>query len=283
MQSASARDFRAFGVDGLLDLTLSHGLDIRLQDPDRNLIGESNGGDATSVNSDDGTLNYDKGIVSNVVETHAQLALSRRWFGLYMNGSAFYDYENARHDRKRTPLAASAKEQTSKNAELRESYVSARFSMKGVPVQIRAGDQIINWGETTFIRDGIDVINPIDLLSVLRPASRPELFRIPQGMVWGVANVTETFSIEAYYQYEWERVDLPPVGTYFSSLDLLGGGSPNFATLGGGRISDLGTDLDAHFALPAGTLGFDENFFKIPGTGEGKPDDGGQYGVGIVA
>ncbi|MCZ6871455.1 MAG: DUF1302 family protein [Gammaproteobacteria bacterium] len=277
-----SRDFRFAGADGILDTTLSYGLMVRLEDRDPGLIAISSGGSASNANGDDGNLNYDKGIVSNMVRAHTQMAMTWGRVGLYVNGSAFYDYENDRNDRKRTDLSSRTKDSIGKGAEVRESYLSARFLLKGMPIQIRAGDQIINWGETSFIRGGVGVINALDLVSVLQPASRPQDFRIPQGMVWGAANLTENFALEAYYQYEWERSDFPPVGSYFSPIDLIGAAGLGGAMLGAGRISDLGTDLDAHFALPDGTLGFDPDFLRIPGGERDDAKDGGQYGVALV-
>jgi hypothetical protein len=49
--------------------------------------------------------------------------------------------------------------------------------------------------------------------------------------------------------------------------------------LGAGQFSDLGTNLDKAFALPPGTLGFDQDFFRLPGLHVDKPDDHGQFGL----
>ena len=76
---------------------------------------------------------------------------------------------------------------------------------------------------------------------------------------------------KAYYQYEWKPLVLPPVGSYFSTIDIFGGGGLNAAFLGGGQYSDLGTNLDQAFALPAGTLGFDADFDRIPGRAVERP------------
>jgi hypothetical protein len=281
-QVAPARDFRFAGADGLLDTTLSYGLMVRLEDRDPDLIAISSGGNASSANGDDGNLNYDKGIVSNMVRVNTQMAMSWGRLGFYVNGSVFYDYENDRNDRERTELSSRAKDSIGKGAEVRESYLSARFLLKGMPIQIRAGDQVLNWGETSFIRGGMGVINAVDVVSVLQPASRPQDLRIPQGMVWGAANLTENFALEAYYQYEWERSSFPPVGSYFSPNDLIGADGLGGAMLGAGQISDLGTDLDVHFALPPGTLGFDQDYFKILGGERDDAKDGGQYGAALV-
>jgi hypothetical protein len=48
--------------------------------------------------------------------------------------------------------------------------------------------------------------------------------------------------------------------------------------VGSGLFSDQGTDLDAAFQLPAGTLGFDPDFMRIPGQGSHDPSNQGQGG-----
>ncbi|RLA56535.1 MAG: hypothetical protein DRQ65_02955 [Gammaproteobacteria bacterium] len=146
----------------------------------------------------------------------------------------------------------------------------------------RVGQQILNWSETTFVRDGLDVINPVNLVTLLQPGSTQEDLRTPQRMVWGAANVTETFSVEAYYQYEWEPVTLPPVGWYFSNFDAIGGEGLQSWMYGDGQTSDLGTDLDLRFQLPAGTLGFDQDFQRLPGLNRDMPSDTGQYGAALI-
>ena len=55
--SAQAADFRVGRTEGLLDLTVAYGVSIRTEDPDHDLIGIVSGGDATSVNFDDGNQN----------------------------------------------------------------------------------------------------------------------------------------------------------------------------------------------------------------------------------
>ena len=272
--------FRAGPVDGLLDVTASYGLGVRLDDADPGLVGIANGGKRTSANQDDGTLNYDEGVFSNALRLNTDLTLAWRQFGAYVRGFAFYDYENQRQERARTPLSDDGKDSVGKDADLLDHYVSMHQTVRGIPVLFRLGDQVVNWGESGFIRDGVDIINPLDLSALNEPATPARDLLIPQGMLWGAAALTTYVALEAYYQYEWKPVGLPPLGSYFSSNDLSGGDGLNIAMLGAGRFSDLGTDLDSAFALPAGTLGFDPDFFKLPGRGGvDEPSDTGQFGV----
>ena len=207
----NAIDFRIGNVEGLFDVTVAYGLGIRLQDSDKDLIGIANGGRRSSVNNDDGTLNYDTGVFSNALRVNADLTLAWRQFGAYIRGFAFYDYENQHEERERTRLSDGGKDIVGKDADLLDHYVSARFRPAGVPLLFRLGDQVVNWGETRFVRDGIDIINPFDFTFLAQPAMSVRDSLIPQGMLWGVANVTERVSVEGYYQYEWKAVRWPPV------------------------------------------------------------------------
>jgi hypothetical protein len=278
----SAASFTVSEVEGLYNGRVSYGALYRLQDRDPDIIAIASQGNAFTANTDDGNLNYSEGVVSNTVRAAGEVAL--RWgdVGAYVRGTGFYDFENQSGSRARTEFDRDAEKLVGSDIELRESYVSWRFRPGGIPALLRVGQQIVNWSETTFVRDGLDIINPIDLVTALQPASTKDDLRTPQRMAWLALNVTETFSIEAYYQFEWEPVKLPPVGWYFSNNDAVGGEGLQSWMYGNGQISDLGTDLDQRFELPAGTLGFDEDFQRLPGFNRDTPSDTGQYGAALI-
>lgn len=280
---AQAEIFRIGEVQGLVNLEVSYGLLARVQSRDERLVAIVNGGTSASANADDGDLNYDEGVVSNLIRGTADLTLTWRQFGIYVRGYGYYDFENELGERARTPLSGEAEDFVGARVGLLEHYLSARFTLAGMPVMLRLGDQVVNWGESTFLRNGIDVVNPIDLVQLFQPGTLArDVFR-PQGMLWGVVNLSEIFSFEAFYQYDWKDVRVPPVGTYFSSNDAIGTDGLNTITLGAGRVSDQGTDLDAAFGLPPGTLGFDRDFLLMPGLDRDKPSNGGQYGFTLLA
>jgi len=60
-----------FGGDGdfagSLNTTISYGTRWRVEDRDPAIIGVANGGTAHSVNGDDGNLNFDRGLIANIV------------------------------------------------------------------------------------------------------------------------------------------------------------------------------------------------------------------------
>jgi len=276
-----AADFRAGSVEGLFDLTAAYGVGVRVEDVNEELVAVANGGKRDSANNDDGDLNYDRGIISNALRLNADLTLVWKQFGAYVRGFALYDYENQDVERERTPLSNDARDILGKDAGLLEHYVFMSLTPGGMPVIFRLGDQVLNWGESKFVRDGVDIINPLDFATLGQPVTPARDLFIPLGMLWGAANITEHVSVEGFYQYEWKPVGVTPVGSYFSSNDLFGADGVNFAMLGAGQFSDLGTDLDAAFGLPAGTLGFDRDFMKLPGLQVEDADDGGQFGFTV--
>jgi hypothetical protein len=280
---AQARPFRYGEIEGVANLELSYGLLARVQDRDEDLIAIVNGGDASSANFDDGDLNYDQGIVSNALQVSGELAARGSIFGVYLRGTSFYDFETELADRERTPLTTHAESYVGSDTELSEYFVDASFLWRGMPVRVRVGDQVLSWGESTFLRFGVPVSNPLDLNAALRPVGSARDVVLPQGMIWASANPTENVAFEAYYEYDWDPARTPPVGSYFSDNNSVGSGGLGAAMLGAGRFSDLGTNLDAAFSLPPGTLEFDADFMRIPGYGKDEPSDQGQFGFTVQA
>jgi hypothetical protein len=274
-------DFRVADVEGLANVTLAYGLLARTQERDKDLIAIGNGGRSPSANADDGNLNQGPGLVSNMLRTTGEVTLRWRNFGAYVRGFTFYDFQQELYDPARTNLSGKARNIVGKDLGLLEHYLSARFHVGAVPIQLRLGDQVINWGESSFLRFGVDTINPLNLVTLSQPATTTQDLPIPQGMLWGAANITENVAVEGLYQYEWKKVRVPPVGWFFSTNDLFGAEGPHYAMTGFGRFSDRGTNLDAAFNLPPGTLGVDPDFMKIFPRVSHAPADGGQYGFAM--
>ncbi|MEH6586292.1 MAG: DUF1302 domain-containing protein [Halioglobus sp.] len=291
---AAALDFREpnTGVEVVLDVEAAYGLRLRTEDTDPELVSPAHGGSrleyGRSGNLDDGTLNYDKGeLVSNMFRATGELTLSWRNFGLFMRGYAFYDYENEERDRERTELGSEALNQVGSDAQILDAYLSARFKAGEVPIHLRLGDQVVNWGESRFFPgNGVDVANPLNVPLALQPTSTLRDLRTPVGMLWGAAHLTPLIIVEAYYQYDWESSTLPAVGTYFSTNDAIPPDGTFIQAEGFGN--QFGTDLTALYGLPAETLEavgidpFDPEFYQVTTRGaDDNASDSGQFGVTI--
>ena len=224
-----------------LDTTLSWGARYRIEERDPAIISPFEGGTAWSVNGDDGNLNFDDGtIVSNTVKATIDLSFASdpsksHRFGFFARGSGFYDFALEQDCCERTELTQEALDWAGSRAELLDAYAWWQFPIG----EIRVGRQVLNWGESTFIQGGLSVINAVDVSALRVPgAELREAFR-PQGMVWASFDLSQNFSVEGFYQYEWEPIVIDPPGTYFSTNDFVGpGGTTVF--LGWGDVPDTG-------------------------------------------
>lgn len=218
-----------------------------------------------------------------MVRATGELKLGWRQFGAFFRGYGFYDYENEKNDRERTPLSGDARDLVGSGAELLDAYLSAHFVTPGAgqwPVQLRLGDQVVNWGESTFFTGGVNITSPLNLPLAQQPTGTLRDLQRPLGMLWGAVGISEQFSIEGYYAYDWDKTVLGPVGSFHSANDITAPGR-NRVVLGYGQWSDLGTDLDQSFGLPEGTLGFDRDFFSIVDIETDRPSEQGQWGLSL--
>jgi hypothetical protein len=255
------------------DNTITYGLGMRLGDPDKRLIAISAGGTAYSANGDDGNQNYKKGLFTNAAKITSELEFSYKNVGGFVRGFGFYDIENANGDRARTPLSEDAKDRVGRRAEIRDAFVWYRYDIANHPGEIRAGWQVINWGESTFIQGGINAVNPIDVSALRVPGSEVRDALLPVGAVKASIKPTANTSIEGFYQFAWEPTKVDPVGSYFSTSDVAGAGASR-VMLGFGSASDttvIGT------VIPTNPIGV-----AVPKAADDvKARDGGQYGVAL--
>ncbi|MBS1269935.1 MAG: hypothetical protein MAG794_00887 [Gammaproteobacteria bacterium] len=284
----SAVQFESGEFFGSIDNTISYGTTWRVQSRDRDLLGLTSttlpngtvppggpGGRAFSVNGDDGNLNYDKGLVSNVVKITSELSLEHNsGYGAFVRGSAFYDFENEDGDREKIDLSDEALELVGSDIELLDAYVFSGFEVGDVPVDLRLGNQVVSWGESTFIQNGINVLNPIDVSAIRVPGAELREALLPVNMLWGSAGVTLNSSVEGFYQFEWDETEPDPSGSYFSTND--------FATDGGNKLM-LGfgsvPDIIPFGPAAAASIGASPTGVAVPRGADREADDSGQFGL----
>ena len=290
---AAALEWEYEGVDISFDTTLSQGVSVRASERDPATIGTANGGTAHSVNHDDGTLNYDDGKISqNVSRFTSDLNIDGGALSAFFRVTGFVDWEQRNGTRERTPLTKEALEIVGQDLELLDAYVTGNFNVGEAPAQLRVGQQVLSWGESTFIPNGINVINPIDVARFRTPGAELRNALKPIPMISGSVSTSESITVEAFYQLRWKEVETDPPGTFFSTNDFVGAGGSR-AFLGFGEISDLGTTFDTDpvlFGTINAILGgaglaplpaFDPNFLGVPRGADDTPSDGGEFGVAM--
>jgi hypothetical protein len=251
------------------DTTISWGTQYRLDDADPELIGLANGGNAFSVNGDDGNLNYDTGIVSNVFKLTTEIELSKKDVGAFVRFRGFFDEENEEGRRLRTPLSSGALERVGNRADILDAFVWKKFDLGKRPAEIRVGEQVLSWGESTFIQGGINTINPVDVSAIRVPGAELRDALLPEGMVSASIGTSLNTTLELFYLYDWGQTRIDPPGSYWATNDFAGrGGDTVF--LGFGDSTDLRT-------FP----GTDRPFLGVPREPDKFADDSGQYGAAL--
>jgi hypothetical protein len=225
------------GVSGSFDTTFSVGGIYRLDGPNPEFYGTANGGRQNSVNTDDGNLNYDKGWASQVFKGTHDLELKYKNFGAFVRGTYFYDRENVDNDRERTPLSDAALDRVGKDAQWLDMYVRGQFEITGRSLDLRLGRQVLSLGESTFIPNGLNVVNPVDVSRLRVPGSELREALLPVNMAKAALALTDELSLEAFWLLEFRRTEIDPAGSYFSSNDFATRGGRT-VYLGFGALSD---------------------------------------------
>ena len=260
------------------DNTLTYGLGFRVVESDKRIIGVAAGGTGFSVNGDDGNQNYKTGVFANAAKITSEFEFSYKQVGGFVRAFAFYDITNQNGDRARTPLSDAAKKRVGARAEFRDAFMWYRFGAGKHPGEIRAGWQVISWGESTFIQGGINAVNPVDVSALRVPGAELRDALLPVGAVKFSIKPSANTSVEAFYQYAWEETKIDPVGSYFSTSDVVGAGATK-VMLGFGSVPD--SVAVGHAPLPptnspVGTA--------VPKRGDDtRARDDGQYGVALRA
>jgi Protein of unknown function (DUF1302) len=233
-----------------------------------------------SINSDDGRLNFDSGdlIGANVKANH-DLQVTWENYKFFARAIGFYDVVmNDKGVGDRSQLTDRALGDVGRNYELLDAFVSADYSVADMPVNLRLGKQVINWGESTFILGGNNVFNPIDVGAFRRPGSEIKEALVPVSAISGSISLPFDVSISGYYALDWEPFEVDPSGTPFSSADVLAygsglGGNQMYSFVTGGPLSGLRRNCFA--PAGSGTEYVQEN-------GLVTDPDGGALGDGIL-
>ena len=300
-----------------VDTTLSYGVSVRVQDRDPNLIGKCNVSPCQgfqpnstvpvipisglpnalqrsapgrfSVNGDDGNLNYDKGQpFANTAKITQEFGFNYGAdFGGLVRWTGFYDFENQNRPTFDDAAASNvgalsrlAKTKVGKDVVLLDAFVFYNFGMADYDASVRVGRQVVSWGESTFLQNGINVINPIDLSKLrIAGAELKEAF-LPIDMVWGSVSFNENFSMEALYMLEFEQTEPEPSGTYFSTNDF-GSLGARYVMLGFGTTDEPANFTDCLLRPTAArNLGAAASCATaVPRLEDRYPSDTGQYGV----
>lgn len=186
-----------------------------------------------SINTDDGRLNFSRGdLTSGIVKMTNDLSASFQNYKFFGRLSSYYDAVlNSDRSYNRYGLM-DGKASAARDVKLLDFYGSADYNIADLPLNLRAGKQVISWGEGTFMLNGINSINPIDVNAFRRPGAEVKEGLVPVWALDGSIGLPYNLSVEAFYQLKWEPYQIDRSGTPFASSDVaqIGDNSYSFLT-----------------------------------------------------
>jgi hypothetical protein len=254
-------------IEGQFDSSLSVGASWSVRGADPDLIGTRNGGGASSQTGDDSRLNFKKGeTFSKIFKGIHDLELKYGDTGVFVRGKYWYDFELKDESRLLYDIDDSNRKEgaQSSGAEILDAFVYHNYSVAENPGSVRLGKQVVSWGESTFIQNSINSINPVDVAAFRRPGAEIKEGLIPVNMFYVSQSLTENLSAEYFYQLEWDQTVVDNCGTFFAQ-DVLADGCTD-------RLAVAGSDFDG-----PGTPGYR----YVGRSADRDARDSGQYGIAL--
>lgn len=266
-------------IEGQFDSSLSVGASWSTAKPNENLIGVNNGGKGLSQTSDDGHLNFKRGeTFSKIFKGIHDLELKYGDTGVFVRGKYWYDFELKDEHREFKDISDSNRKEgaQSSGGQILDAFVYHNYSIADQPGSVRLGKQVVSWGESTFIGNGINSINPIDVAAFRRPGAEVKEGLIPVNMFYVSQSLTDNLSAEAFYQIEWDQTVVDNCGTFFSQPDIIADGCSNNLRLLNSSRSVPGAFLPF---LAANGVDINEEGVLVRRSADRDARDSGQFGV----
>ncbi|WP_442909233.1 DUF1302 domain-containing protein [Halopseudomonas sp.] len=252
-------------VQGQFDSQMSIGASWGTSDIEDDFVWAGNGGNANAGNSDDNRLNFDKGeTFSKIFKGIHDLSLQYGDTGVFLRGKYWYDFELKDEHRNLYDISDENRKTAAQasGVQLLDAFLYHNYSIGDKPGSVRVGRQVVSWGESTFIQNGINAINPIDVAAFRRPGAEVKEGLIPVNMLFLSQSLTDNLGMEMFYQLEWDQTVLDNCGTFFSFTDTVADGC-NY-------VGVQGTQNNAN---SAGVFAY------VPRGADRDARDDGQFGV----
>ncbi len=244
---AFAINFNLGEVEGSFDSSLSVGASWSTAKRDMDLVGNANGGKGFTQTGDDGRLNFQRGkTFSQIFKGLHDLELKYKDTGVFLRGKYWYDAELQDGDRLHKDISNKGRKEGAKTRgiELLDAFVYHNYAIADQPGTVRLGKQVVSWGESTFIMNSINSVNPIDVSAFRRPGAELKEGLIPVNMFFVSQNLTDQLSMEAFYQLSWKQTVVDNCGTFFSSADVAADGCNDNYHILDRQLTDLLMGVD---------------------------------------
>lgn len=270
-------------IEGQFDSSLSVGASWSTSKANKDLIGVNNGGRGLSQTSDDGHLNFKRGeTFSKIFKGIHDLELKYGDTGVFVRGKYWYDFELKDESRQFKDISDSNRKEGAKSSggEILDAFIYHNYAIGNQPGSVRLGKQVVSWGESTFIQNGINAINPVDVAAFRRPGAEIKEGLIPVNMFYIAQSLTDNLSMEAFYQLEWDQTVVDNCGTFFSQADIVADGcDQNLNVLSMPSAAQLAAINATLSALGGDPLSGTSEGVIVKRAGDKDARDSGQWGI----
>ena len=281
---AHAVDFNIGEIQAKFDSSLSIGASWSAANPDKQFISNFNsqgvtGGESASRTTDDNRLNFKKGeTFSKIFKGVHDLELKYGDSGAFVRGKYWYDFELMDESRPFYDINDSGRDRAAKSsgAMFLDSFVYHNYTIGDQVGNVRLGKQVVSWGESTFIGNSINSINPIDVAALRRPGAEVKEGLIPVNLLYVSQGLADNITAEAFYQLEWDKSVVDNCGTFFGSDGVPQGCNDRLVVAGLDLPPGVARNTGGLAAIAAGT---DDAF--IPRLKDNDARDSGQYGLAL--
>jgi hypothetical protein len=219
-----------------LDTTLSYNGMYRVGSPSATLVSG-----ILNTNGNDGDANFRHGLVTNLFEVLPVLDIKNNDFGMHFSGEYFINTVYLQGNQNNQPadtlnsytssttsFARSTRQAEGNNGRMLDAFVYNSWHFgNDQEFTVKAGKQTLFWGQSLFFNDGIAIGQaPVDAISAqnIINAQNQQIY-LPVGQVVVTYKPDLTYTLQAYYQFEWEPDALQGVGGFFSGSDVTGPGA----------------------------------------------------------
>lgn len=215
------------------DNTVKYSAAERLDSPSPALVDG-----AATINTDDGSRNFNRGLVSNRFDILSEFDAQKDGFGIRLSAAAWYDAVYQRANANNQPARSNNSSvpyneftdgtatMAGKKAEMLDWFAFGHADLANHELTYRVGQHTLIWGNSLFF-GGNGIANgmaPVDVYKLNIPGAQAKETLMPVPQVSAALQLTGSTSIEAYVQTKYKPTRLAPAGSYYSTVDFLGAG-----------------------------------------------------------
>jgi len=124
-------------------------------------------------------------------------------------------------------MSSDAQNQMVRNVQLLDFWAGHKFTIDDNQWRFRIGNQVINWGESVFLFGGINATAAIDYQKSLIPGTQIKEYILPAPMMTLAGQLGGGWNTEAYLQFHQVVNRYPAIGSYWSTSNFFGRGTPD--------------------------------------------------------